>query len=123
MSKKHNFRNLSIWSKSIDLSVIIYDMTKSFPKHELYGLTSQIRRSAVSIPSNIAEGSGKGSTRHFILFLRTTLASAYELETQLTIANKLCYLESNKSIPTFDKIVEIQVMISALINRIQRQTK
>lgn len=85
----HNFRELNIWKKSLDLSVDVYRITEEFPVVEKYNLISQIVRSAVSIPSNIAEGSGRGTNKDFCRFLNIALGSAYELETQLTISNKL----------------------------------
>jgi four helix bundle protein len=87
-------KDLDVWIKSIDLVTGIYKETNSFPKSELYGLTSQVRRSAVSIPSNIAEGAARTSTKEFSYFLSITLGSIAELETQLMISRNLNYIQS-----------------------------
>lgn len=89
MNTIHTYRDLTVWQKSMNLVVLIYELTEKFPQEEIYGLTSQIRRSAVSIPSNIAEGRQRGSKRDFLRFLRIAQASASELETQIEIAKQL----------------------------------
>lgn len=94
----HQFKKLEIWKRSKDFCVSIYTLTGNFPKSETFGLQSQIRRSAVSIPSNIAEGTSRNSNKEFGRFLEIALGSAYELETQLIIANRLKYIENG----TFD---------------------
>ena len=83
-----NFRNLLVWQKSMSLITKIYVSTKKFPKEEIYGLTSQIRRSSISIPSNIAEGFGRDSNKEYLRFLNVSIASLFELQTQLEIAKK-----------------------------------
>ena len=109
----NKFKELKVWSKSIDLVVKIYHITQSFPKEETYGLISQIRRAASSIPSNIAEGAGRMSSGDFKHFLNVARGSAFELETQLIIADKLDYAVSD-----FDDLItelnEIQKMITGL---------
>ncbi len=92
----HNFRKLDIWQKSIDLTVKVYDLTKKFPKEEMFGLTSQIKRCAVSIPSNIAEGSGRNTPNDFNHFLGIATGSSYELETQLIVAEKLGFADEEE---------------------------
>ena len=82
-------RDLDVWKKSVSLVTSIYEITKSFPKEEIYGLTNQIRRAAVSVPSNIAEGSARQGNKEFIQFLYIALGSLTELETQLIIARNL----------------------------------
>lgn len=84
-----SYRDLEVWQESIELSVAIYDLTRAFPKDELYGLSSQLRRAAVSIPSNIAEGYGRASKQDFRRFTAIARGSALELQTQLTIAARL----------------------------------
>ena len=98
----HQFKKLEIWRRSQDFCVKIYEVTREFPKSEMFGLQSQIRRCAVSIPSNIAEGTSRNSNKEFTRFLEIALGSAYELETQLIIANRLNYIEKC----TFDKTSE-----------------
>jgi len=88
---KHNFRKLNIWIEGIELVNKTYQITKTFPSEEKFGLISQINRCSVSIPSNIAEGSSKSSEKHFKTYLETSLGSAFEWETQLIIALKLGY--------------------------------
>jgi len=83
----HNLQELKIWQKAINLSIGVYEITSNFPKEEKYGLISQIRRSAVSIPSNIAEGAGRNSNKEFVHFLSIANGSAFELQTQLIISN------------------------------------
>ena len=95
MSVQH-YRELIVWQKAIVLVEDVYRATNDFPKTEIYGLTSQIRRAAVSIPSNIAEGQGRNSTRDFLHFLSMAQGSLMELETQITIAERLGYLESEQ---------------------------
>lgn len=92
----HNFRKLDIWIDSIEMVKAIYKMTASFPKEEAYGLSSQIQRAAVSVPSNIAEGSGKGSNKDFGRFLSIAIGSLFEVETQLVIANQIGYLDDTQ---------------------------
>jgi four helix bundle protein len=91
----HNIQDLKIWHKAIDLCVHIYELSANFPKDERFGLTSQIRRSAVSIPSNIAEGAGRNIKGEFNQFLGIANGSAYELQTQMIIAQKLGLFNTN----------------------------
>lgn len=84
-----SFRELVVWQRALQLSIAIYKLTKDFPREELYGLTAQIRRAAISVPSNIAEGQGRGSTGEFRQFLGIARGSNFELQTQLEIARAL----------------------------------
>lgn len=92
---KHNFRELQIWKEGIDNAVNTYAYCKAFPKEELFGLTLQMKKSAVSIPANIAEGCGRGTTPQLVHFLDISLGSACELETHVVIAQNLQFLENN----------------------------
>ncbi|MCL7989432.1 four helix bundle protein [Sphingobacterium sp. lm-10] len=105
----HKIQDLKIWHKALDLCVSVYEISSQFPADERFGLTSQIRRSCVSIPSNIAEGAGRNTNGEFIHFLGIANGSAYELQTQLMIAKSLnlCALELDGIL---DKIDEIQKM-------------
>ena len=87
--KVTHYRDLIAWQKAIDLVTAVYEQTKTFPKEELYGLMSQMRRAAVSVPSNIAEGQGRHSTNEFRHFLGNAQGSLYELETQIIISRRL----------------------------------
>jgi four helix bundle protein len=110
----HKFKELTIWQKGIDLAVDVYKLTARFPKEEQFGLTSQIKRSAVSIPSNIAEGAGRNKEGEFVHFLGISNGSANELETQLIIANKLGFIENETLEKTTKRITEIQNMTFSL---------
>jgi len=116
----NTYKDLVVWQKAVRLCTEIYAVTKFFPKDELYGLVSQIRRSAVSIPSNIAEGYRRGHKSEFIKFLRIAYGSAAELETQMIISINIGYL--NKS--QFEKLnlllTEIMKMLNKLINSLLR---
>ena len=108
-------KDLMVWKESIDLVSLIYEKTKSFPKDELFALTSQIRRSAISIPSNIAEGAARESNREFLRFLYISLGSVSELDTQLIIANNLSFLIGEDHIRINEKLNEIGKMLTGLI--------
>lgn len=115
----HKLKELQIWKKSIDLAVDIYKATKSFPKEETYGLTSQIRRSAVSIPSNISEGAGRNSDNEFLHFLGIANGSAYELETQVIISNKLELIDNSETETLLSQLSEIQKMNYGLMQKLK----
>jgi len=106
----NNLKELKIWNKAINLAVDVYKATSTFPTDERYGLISQSRRAAVSIPSNIAEGAGRNSVKEFNNFLGIANGSSYELQTQLVIANKLAILESEILDPLLTQIDELQKM-------------
>ena len=106
----NNYKELKVWQKLVDLTVKIYKATQSFPKEEVYGLTSQIRRSAVSIPSIIAEGSGRNSKKEFNQFLGISHGSSYELDTQLTIATRVGLLDEVAFKSLQDDLIEVQKM-------------
>ena len=110
------FEKLTVWQRGMELVEEVYALTSTFPKHEIFSLTSQINRSAISIPSNIAEGKGRGSDKEFRKFLYISRGSLFELRTQLEIARRLRYIKSNKKIK--DKIVEIESMLNTLINKL-----
>ena len=110
----HNFKNLAVWRRSMVLTRQCYDLTRGFPKLERYGLSSQIQRSAVSIPSNIAEGAGRVSNKEFVRFLRIAHGSACELETQLLVARDLEYSPHSQVNPIAKETTEVRRMIFAL---------
>ena len=116
----HNFKDLKVWQKSIDLAVDIYKAMSLFPNDEKYGLVSQMKRCSVSIPSNIAEGSGRGSDKEFNHFLNISLGSAFELETQLIISNRLALLEDDLANDLITKTTEVQKMVFSLGNKIRK---
>jgi len=112
--KKHNFRNLKIYQRSVSFAVEIYKLTKSFPKDELYGLTSQIRRAVTSTALNIAEGSGNSSEKEFKRFLEISLRSDYEVMTCLEIALRLGYCDKENFTRLTAEADEIAAMIVGL---------
>jgi four helix bundle protein len=116
-----NFTNLIVWKKAVELATKIYKETKGFPKYELYGLTSQIRRSVVSISSNIAEGAGRRSKKEFSKFLNISYGSACELETQLLIARNLGFLQGDIFNGLVNDLDEIQKMTYVLEKKLKTQ--
>ena len=116
MEKAKSFKDLEVWQKGIQLAKDIYGLTIQFPKDELYGLTNQIRRAAVSVPANIAEGQARKLPADFRHFLRISLGSLAEVETYLVLANDFGYLKSIDTSSTNDLIVDIRKMTYALIN-------
>ena len=107
----HNFRELDVWKKAINVTTLYYKVSKSYPKDEIFGLTSQSRRSLVSISSNIAEGAGRNNVKEFIQFLGIASGSAYELETQLILLFGLNFKQEIEITPLTNELAEIQKMI------------
>ena len=111
-----NYRELVVWQKAMVLTEVIYRSVKKLPREEMYSLGDQMRRAAVSVPSNIAEGQARNSTKEFVQFLSIARGSVAELETQLTLCERFAYLsheESNEAIGLCD---EISKMLTALIS-------
>jgi four helix bundle protein len=111
MRLRHNFKNLKVWQKAVDLAISVYELTKSFPSEEKFGITSQMRRSSVSIPSNIAEGTARNSSKAFSNCLDISLGESFELETQAIIANRVGILGEKQFIQFSDEVSEVQKMI------------
>jgi four helix bundle protein len=116
-----SFRDLLVWQRAIQLSVAIYRLTKDFPREEIYGLTSQIRRAAVSIPSNIAEGHGRMSTGEYRQFLGIARGSNFELQTQVEIARALGFGDSKLLDEAEGLSFEVGKMISGVLNAIKEK--
>ena len=114
-----SFKELEIWQKAIDLTIEIYRITNQFPKKENFILCSQINRSVVSVPSNIAEGWGRGSTKDYIRFLSIARASLMELETQLIISLKLDYFSETEYKNIETKMNSILMMLNKLITNLK----
>lgn len=114
-------RDLDVWKKSIDLVTLIYKYTAEYPKDEVYGLTSQIRRCAVSIPSNIAEGSARTTKKDFSYFLAIALGSVAELETQLIISRNLNYLSEAVLDELISELISIRRMTLGLRKSINKE--
>jgi len=115
-----SYKDLRVWKQSVDLALEIYRQTQNFPKHEQYGLISQLRRAAVSVPSNIAEGKGRSSDKELILFLHHSRGSLLEVETQLLIARELAYLEEPKAKHLLDQVENLAKALNALINALKK---
>jgi len=112
---------LDAWAKSVDFVVAIYKLTETFPKEEKFGLTSQLRRAAVSIPSNIAEGAARKSTKEFLHFLSNAQGSASEVETELLIAHRLGYLQKETYAKLRASLDDIGRMLTGLTQHLQRK--
>jgi four helix bundle protein len=121
MTAVKDYRDLIVWQKAMDLVEAIYQTTKSFPREEIYGLTSQLRRAAVSIPSNIAEGNGRNSTRDYIHFIGMAYGSLKEAETQILIAERLHYIDSDHNSRLVQMTTEVARLISGLMNSLNRK--
>ncbi|NOY47956.1 MAG: four helix bundle protein [Chlorobi bacterium] len=119
MKNDYTYRKLSIWQKSMSLVTEIYSEVKIFPSDELFALTSQIKRSAVSIPSNIAEGYGRTGTKDYLRFLNIALSSLFELQTQLEIAYNLKFLKENNFNKLYEDTREIERMLTSFIRKIK----
>jgi len=113
-----SYREIKVWQKAIELVVDIYSCTRSFPREELYGLAGQLRRAAVSIASNIAEGKGRRTDREFLQFLHHARGSVFEVETQLTIASRLGYMPEAEVLRLGHSASEIARMLNGLIKAI-----
>jgi four helix bundle protein len=118
---KRAHKKLDVWSESIELATHIYQVTEKFPKTEIYGLTSQMRRAAVSIPSNIAEGAARASLREFSQFLNIAGGSLSELDTQIEIAHNLLFLADEQKQEINLKIESISGKLAGLINHVKRK--
>lgn len=116
-----SYKELKVWQKSYQLCLEIYRITKGFPSEERYGLTSQIRRAAVSIPSNIAEGYGRKSTREYIHSSYVAYGSICELETQVLLAVDLGYVKANEVEKIHEDIREVERMLKALIKSLENK--
>jgi len=116
-------KDLNVYNLSVELVTIVYNLTKFFPKEEMFGLTSQIRRAAISIPANIAEGSARNHPKEFKQFLYISLGSASELDTLLLIANKLDFLNKLQYSDVIDKLKSVSKMIQGLIKSLKTNNK
>jgi four helix bundle protein len=117
--KVKTHKDLDAWQKSIELVKNVYELTKSFPQSELYGLSSQIRRAAVSIPSNIAEGAARQTTKEFIRFLYVAQGSLSELETQVIVSESLLYIDHDESAAILGKMSVIRAQLAGLMRSLR----
>lgn len=118
----NSHKDLVVWKKGIELCKMVYKVTEDFPKSEIYGITSQMRRSVVSIPSNIAEGRSRNTTKDFLHFLSISLGSASELETQIEIARELSFITQQKYIDLNSHLVEVSKMIVGLMKKLNQKS-
>ena len=114
-----SYRDLRVWQQAMDLAMQVYRLTETFPKHELYGLTGQIRRAAISIPSNIAEGKGRRTDRDFSSFLFRARGSLLELETQILLARRLEYLSEQDAVAVLKSTAAVGRALTGLINSLR----
>ena len=113
-----NFRDLVAWQRAMDLVVEVYRLTRVFPREEAYGLTGQLRRAAVSVPSNIAEGQGRGAGHDFARFLRVAIGSLQEAQTQLLVAERLEYVRLDELEPVMALADEVARICKGLLNSV-----
>ncbi|TYZ07018.1 four helix bundle protein [Hymenobacter lutimineralis] len=121
MVSRHRFRDLKIWQKAMLITKLTYQCCALFPPDERFGLTSQMRRAAVSIPSNIAEGAGRGSAKDFGQFLSIATGSAYELETQFLLAAEFGYIDEPRLQAVVSELVELQKMLYGFQKSLQSE--
>ena len=120
MGEIRTFRDLMVWQKSMALLTRLYRQTNRFPADEKYGLVSQMRRSAVSIPSNIAEGYGRRATGDYLRFLQIAIGSVYELQTQLEISRNLKFMNDKNYTALNEDLCEVERMLSSLTGKIRK---
>jgi four helix bundle protein len=121
LNDMHNYKELNVWKRSIKLTVQVYKLSQKFPVEERFGLTSQIRRCAVSVPSNIAEGAGRRTDGEFVNFLGIAHGSICELETQLYVGLELEYLNTKEFNEVSSELTEIQKMLYTLILKFEKK--
>jgi four helix bundle protein len=119
MSAITSYEDLEVWQLAMSLAEACYELTRDFPKEELYGLTSQVRRAVVSIPANIAEGFGRDQTGSYIQFLRIALGSSRELETHLLLASRLKLTTMERATPCRDTTVRVSKMLRSMIRSLE----
>ena len=116
-----SYQDLEVWQRAMDLVVLCYHMTQKFPKNEIYGLSSQLQRAAVSVPANIAEGRHRQSSKEFLQYLSISYGSLAEVETHVQIAGRLNYINENQINKTLNKTAEIGRMLNGLSRSIRKR--
>jgi four helix bundle protein len=122
VSEISSYRDLDVWKQSRQLVKSVYQLTKTFPKDEQFGLTNQLRRAAISVPSNIAEGSGRNHSKDSIQFFFVARGSLYEIETQLILASDLEFISVNQLDQVLEQVIRCKKLINGFINYFQKQT-
>ena len=120
MSTIYSYKDLTVWQRAMELVVAVYELTEYYSKSELYGLTSQTRRAAVSVPSNIAEGRFRGTRKDFLQFLRISYSSGAELETQIEIAKRLSFGKNLNYKRVDSLLLEVMKMLNSMISSLNR---
>ena len=113
-----DYTQLETWQRAMDLADAVYKATRTYPKEETYGLTAQTRRSAVSVPSNIAEGQGRGNSREFVRFLAVARGSLFELQTQVRLAERFGYVDAERSATLIEQSWTVGRLINGLIRAV-----
>ena len=121
MSRVSHFRDLEVWQRGMDIVIVVYRLSPQFPKAELYGLASQIRRAAVSVPSNLAEGHERATTKEYLNHVSTAQASLAEVETQLEIATRLGYISSLELTAVLDETAILGKQLHRLRDVLQKK--
>ena len=119
VEKPKNHKDLEVWKQSMDLVDVVYRATRAFPAEELYGLASQMRRCAVSVPSNIAEGAARSGRREFMQFLSIALGSLSELETQILISKRLSYMDRDEAL--LHRVETVRKLLLGLIKHVRKE--
>ena len=114
----HNFKELRVWKEAIELAKLVYILSAKFPADEKYGLKFQVNRAVVSIASNIAEGAGRGSNKEFAQFLKIALGSAFEVETQMILAEAFGFVTESDNRQLMEQVSGVQKMLNGLINKL-----
>ena len=122
MGEINSYRDLDVWKQSRQLVKSVYQLSRSFPKEEQFGLTNQLRRAAISVPSNIAEGSGRNHSKDSIQFFFIARGSLYEIETQLIISFDLEYISDSHLKEVLEQVTRCKKLINGFINYFQKQT-
>jgi four helix bundle protein len=123
MGSIKSFRDLVAWQKSLQLGIAVHRLTTSFPPHETYGLSSQLRRGAVAVASNIAEGYGRGGRADYVRFLKIARGALYEIDTQLQFALEFGYITNTRYLPAKALLDESERVLAALIRRLDTRAK
>ena len=121
MGQIKSYEDLVAWQHAMDVCALVYESTRGFPDEERYGLVSQMRRCAVSIPSNIAEGYGRGRTGDYLRFLRIARGSAYELDTQIKLALRFGFFNEDVGTPICDEVRRCSALVGGLVRSIERR--
>ena len=116
-----DYRDLEVWQQAMELVVVIYRQTGTFPRDEMYGLTNQLRRASVSVPSNIAEGQGRRTTKEFLNHLSIARGSVLEVQTQIEIASRLGYLDPDQTSQLHCQVTVVVRLLNGLINALDRK--